>query len=43
MTGETIRVAGELDPRYDGLIAFADGLGVRAADIVPSVAPRIDR
>jgi transcriptional regulator with XRE-family HTH domain len=26
--------AGELDPRYDGLIALADGLGVCAAAIV---------
>jgi transcriptional regulator with XRE-family HTH domain len=27
--------AGELDPRYDGLLALADGLGVRVAAIVP--------
>jgi transcriptional regulator with XRE-family HTH domain len=27
--------AGELDPRYDGLIALADGLGVRVAAIMP--------
>lgn len=26
---------GELDPRYDGLIALADGLGVPAAAIMP--------
>jgi transcriptional regulator with XRE-family HTH domain len=34
--------AGELDPRYDGLIALADGLGVRAAAIMPPDASRID-
>jgi DNA-binding XRE family transcriptional regulator len=27
--------AGELDPRYDGLIALADGLGARVAAILP--------
>jgi transcriptional regulator with XRE-family HTH domain len=27
--------AGELDPRYDGLIALTDGLGVCAAEIIP--------
>jgi transcriptional regulator with XRE-family HTH domain len=32
--------AGELDPRYDGLIALADGLGVRAAAIMPPDVPR---
>jgi transcriptional regulator with XRE-family HTH domain len=34
--------AGELDPRYDGLIALADGLGVRAAAIMPPDAPSMD-
>jgi transcriptional regulator with XRE-family HTH domain len=34
--------AGELDPRYDGLIALADGLGVRVAAIMPPDASRID-
>jgi transcriptional regulator with XRE-family HTH domain len=28
--------AGELDPRYEGLIALADGLGVSVAAIIPS-------
>jgi transcriptional regulator with XRE-family HTH domain len=28
--------AGELDPRYDGLVALADGLGVSVAAIIPS-------
>lgn len=32
--------AGELDPRYDGLITLADGLGVRAAAIMPPDVPR---
>ena len=32
--------AGELDPRYDGLIALADGLGVRVAAIMPPEASR---
>jgi transcriptional regulator with XRE-family HTH domain len=27
--------AGELDPRYDGLIALADGLGVSVVVIMP--------
>jgi transcriptional regulator with XRE-family HTH domain len=27
--------AGELVPRYDGLIALADGLGLRAAALMP--------
>jgi transcriptional regulator with XRE-family HTH domain len=35
--------AGELDPRYDGLIALADGLGVRVAAIMPPDAPSTDR
>jgi len=30
--------AGELDPRYDGLIALADGLGVRVAALMPPAA-----
>jgi transcriptional regulator with XRE-family HTH domain len=34
--------AGELDPRYDGLISLADGLGVRAAAIMPPDAPSTD-
>ncbi len=34
--------AGELDPRYDGLIALADGLGVPVAAIMPPDAPRTD-
>jgi transcriptional regulator with XRE-family HTH domain len=34
--------AGELDPRYDGLIALADGLGVRAAAIMPPDASSMD-
>jgi transcriptional regulator with XRE-family HTH domain len=29
--------AGELDPRYDGLIALADGLGVRVAAMPPEM------
>jgi transcriptional regulator with XRE-family HTH domain len=32
--------AGELDPRYDGLLSLADGLGVRAAAIMPPDVPR---
>lgn len=32
--------AGELDPRYDGVIALAEGLGVRMAAIMPPEAPR---
>jgi transcriptional regulator with XRE-family HTH domain len=35
--------AGELDPRYDGLIALADGLGVRVAAIMPADASGTDR
>jgi len=35
--------AGELDPRYDGLIALADALGIPAAAIVPTATPRADR
>jgi transcriptional regulator with XRE-family HTH domain len=35
--------AGELDPRYDGLIAIADALGVPAAAIVPPNPPKMDR
>jgi transcriptional regulator with XRE-family HTH domain len=34
--------AGELDPHYDGLIALADGLGVRVAAIMPPDTPRTD-
>jgi transcriptional regulator with XRE-family HTH domain len=34
--------AGELDPRYDGLIALADGLGVRMAAIMPPDASSAD-
>jgi transcriptional regulator with XRE-family HTH domain len=34
--------AGELDPRYDGLIALADGLGVHVAAIMPPDASRTD-
>jgi transcriptional regulator with XRE-family HTH domain len=32
--------AGELDPRYDGLIALADGLGVRVPAIMPPNSSR---
>jgi ribosome-binding protein aMBF1 (putative translation factor) len=35
--------AGELDPRYDGLIALADGLGISVAAIMPPDPPRTDR
>ena len=35
--------AGELDPRYDGLIALADGLGVRVAEIIPPNTSRTKR
>lgn len=35
--------AGELDPRFDGLMALADGLGVPPATIVPADEPRMDR
>jgi transcriptional regulator with XRE-family HTH domain len=34
--------AGELDPRYDGLIALAEGLDVSVAAIMPPDASRID-
>ncbi|HXN36505.1 MAG TPA: helix-turn-helix transcriptional regulator [Solirubrobacteraceae bacterium] len=35
--------AGELDPRYDGLIALADGLGLRVAALMPPDASMADR
>ncbi len=35
--------AGELDPHYDGLIALADGLGVRVAEIIPPNTSRTKR
>ena len=33
--------AGELDPRFDGLMALADGLGVPPATIVPPDVPDV--
>jgi transcriptional regulator with XRE-family HTH domain len=35
--------AGELDPRYDGLMALAKGLGVRVAAIMPPDGSGTDR
>jgi transcriptional regulator with XRE-family HTH domain len=35
--------AGELEPRYDGLIALADGLGIRVAEIIPPNTSRTKR
>jgi transcriptional regulator with XRE-family HTH domain len=32
--------AGELDPRYDGLIELAEGLGAPMAAIIPPDGPR---
>jgi len=35
--------AGELDPRFDGLMALADALGVSPAAIVPTNEPGMER